>query len=108
MQKILAEDLYNDIPHSKPKNCISDLKILGLNHHPKHNPHGITEADRKARKSDDLLKRDFYSKKPLEKRITDITEIKAKDGRLYVSAIFDCFDSAVLGLSLDTNMKASC
>ena len=37
----------------------------------------------------------------------DITEIKAKDGKLYVSAIFDCFNAAVLGLSMDTNMKAS-
>ncbi len=26
---------------------------------------------------------------------------------MYVSAIFDCFDSAVLGLSLDANMKAT-
>lgn len=32
--------------------------------------------------------------------------IKTKDGKLYVSAIFDCFDAAVLGLSMDTNMKA--
>ena len=67
-------------------------KILGLSHHPKHNPHGITKADKEARKSEDLLKRDFYSEKPLVKCITDITEIKAKDGKLYVSAIFDCFD----------------
>ncbi len=31
----------------------------------------------------------------------------AKDGKLYVSAIFDCFDAAVLGLAMDTNMKAA-
>ena len=35
----------------------------------------------------------------------DITEIKCMDGKLYVSAIFDCFDLTVLGLSMDTNMK---
>ena len=29
-----------------------------------------------------------------------------KDGKLYVSAIFDCFDSSVIGLAMDTNMKA--
>lgn len=39
--------------------------------------------------------------------MTDITEIKVKDGKLYVSAIFDCFDSGVLGLAMDTNMKSS-
>ena len=29
------------------------------------------------------------------------------DGKLYVSAIFDCFDSAVLGLSIGANMQAT-
>ena len=79
---------------------------IGLSRRPKRRPNGITKADREARKSDDLLKRDFKSEQPLKKCVTDITEIKAKDGKLYVSAIFDCFDAAVLGLSMDTNMKA--
>ena len=57
-------------------------------------------------KSDDLLKRDFYSDAPLKKCITDITEIPASNGKLYVSAIFDCFDLSVLGLAMETTMKA--
>jgi putative transposase len=83
------------------------MKKIGLNHKPKRKPNGITKVEREARKSDDLIKRDFKSNKPLKKCVTDITEIKARDGKLYVSAIFDCFDSAVLGLSMDTNMKAT-
>ena len=83
------------------------MEKIGLGHRPKRKPSGITKADREARKSDDLLKRDFTSAEPLRKCVTDITEIKAKDGRLYVSAIFDCFDDVVLGLAMDTNMKAS-
>ena len=59
-----------------------------------------------AMKSDDLLKRDFRSDIPLEKCITDITEIPASNGKLYVSAIFDCFDLSVPGLAMETNMKA--
>ena len=82
------------------------MEELGISHHPKHKPNGITKADREARKSDDLLKRDFSADKPLAKCITDITEIKGSDGKLYVSAIFDCFDLTVLGLAMDTNMKA--
>lgn len=82
------------------------MKQIGLVHKPHRKPHGITKADREARKSDDLLKRDFKAEEPLKKAVTDITEIKAKDGKLYISAIFDCFDSAVLGLAMDTNMKA--
>ena len=82
------------------------MKQIGLVNKPHRKPHGITKADREARKSDDLLKRDFKAEEPLKKAVTDITEIKAKDGKLYISAIFDCFDSAVLGLAMDTNMKA--
>ena len=83
------------------------MKILGLNHRQRRNSRGITKADKEARKSEDLLKRDFYSEKPLTKCITDISEIKARDGKLYVSVIFDCFDASALAISLDTNMKAT-
>ncbi len=82
------------------------MEETGLSRRPKRKPDGITRADREARKSDDLLKRDFQAAEPLKKCVTDITEIKAKDGKLYVSAIFDCFDAAVLGLAMDTDMKA--
>ena len=82
------------------------MKEIGLVHHPRRRPNVITRADWEARKSDDLLKRDFSAEKSLEKCVTDITERKAKDGRLYVSAIFDCFDLTVLGLSMDDNMRA--
>ena len=55
------------------------MEEIGLNHRPKHRPNGITKADREARKSEDLLKRDFNSSEPLKKCITDITGIKAKE-----------------------------
>lgn len=60
----------------------------------------------KARKSYDLLKRDFSADKPLEKAVTDISELKAKDGKVYVSCIFDCYDLMPLGLAIDDNMRA--
>lgn len=82
------------------------MKEIGLSHRPKRRPNGITRADREARKSEDLLKRDFKAEKPLEKCVTDITEIPAQDGKLYVSAIFDCYDLGVLGLAMADNMKA--
>ena len=81
------------------------MERIGLVHRPKRRPNGVTKADRAARKSDDLLKRDFQADKPPEKCVTDITEIKAKDGKLYVSAMFGCFDLTVPGLAMDTNMR---
>ena len=125
MLEIHAEDVCNDtygrvrmfqaltlkrpdgIPIPSERTVYRVMEKIGLSHRPKRNPKGITKADREARKSDDLLKRNFTSEKHLEKCVTDITEIKAKDGKLYVSAIFDCFDSAVLGLAMETTMKAT-
>ena len=81
------------------------MERIGLSHRPNRKPHGITKADRNARKSENLLKRDFKAGSPLKKCVTDITEIPARDGKLYVSAIFDCYDLGVLGLSMSDNMK---
>ena len=83
------------------------MEEIGLHHKPKCKPNGRTKAEKDARKSDDLIKRDFTAKKPLKKCITDMTELKASDGKRYVSAIFDGYDLAVLGLAMDTKMKAT-
>ena len=82
------------------------MKENGLIHQVKHKPNGITKADKMAQKSDDLIKRDFTADEPLKKAVTDMTEIPTADGKLYVSAIFDCFDLIPLGLSMADNMKA--
>lgn len=82
------------------------MERIGADHPKRRKPNGTTKADRGARKSDDLLKRNFTAERPCEKCITDITEIPAKDGKLYVSAIFDCFDVSVLGIAVADNMRA--
>ena len=82
------------------------MKQIGISHKPKHKPNGITKVDKEAIKSDDLLKRDFQSDEPFKKCVTDITEIKAKEGKLYVSVLFDCFDRSVLGIAIERNKKA--
>ena len=124
MMKIVEEDEYNDT-YGKVRmhealllKNPEDVKIpsestvyrvmndIGITHKPKRKPNGITVADKEARKSDDLLKRDFKADKPCEKCVTDITELKAKDGKMYTSAIFDCFDASVLGLAMADNMRA--
>lgn len=82
------------------------MQKLGISHHPVRKPNGITKADREAQKSDDLLHRDFSADKPCEKCVTDITELKASDGKLYVSAIFDCYDALVAGIAMADHMRA--
>ena len=49
------------------------MTAIRITHRPNRKPNGITKADREARKSDDLLKRDFKADKPFSKCVTDIT-----------------------------------
>src|SRR5699024_8833549 len=79
---------------------------IGLSHRPRRKPNGLTKADREAMKSDDMMKQDVQYDAQLEKCITDITEISAYNGKLYVTAICDCFNLSVLGMARETNMKA--
>ena len=72
---------------------------------PKTGPRGLTKADKKAQKSDDLIKRNFTAQKPNEKWVSDITEVQTLDGKLYISGILDCFDNDIVGLTMDDNMK---
>jgi transposase InsO family protein len=71
----------------------------------KRHPNGITKADRDAQKSENIIKQDFSAQNPNEKWLSDITEVHCADGKLYVSAVLDCFDGAIVGLSFDNNMR---
>lgn len=106
MRDALLQKKLKDVDIPSGRTVYRVMEEIGISHRPKCKPNGITKADKAARKSDDLLKRDFRSTEPLTKCVTDITEIKASDGKLYVSAMFDRFDPAILGLAMATNMKA--
>lgn len=106
MHQALLNKKPEDVHIPSERTVYRVMEKVGISHTQKRKPHGITKADKEAQKSDDLIKRDFTAEAPLEKCITDITEIKAMDGKLYVSAIFDCFDAAVIGLAMADNMRA--
>lgn len=128
MREIIAEDECNDtygsmrmyealkykqsqepegFPHIPCERTVYRImRQLGLIHTPKRKPGGLTKEDKEAMKSDDKVQRDFTADAPLTKCVTDITEVKTADGKLYVSAIEDCFDNAILGLSIADNMRA--
>jgi len=69
-------------------------------------PHGITKANPEAQSADDLIKRDYSAAEANQKWLTDITQMQCKDGKLYLCCIMDCYDEAIVGLSMDTNMRA--
>ena len=47
-----------------------------------------------------LLQRDFSASKPNEKWLTDITEFRVKDEKLYFSPILDCFNNELIAYGL--------
>ena len=73
--------------------------------HKKRTPHGITKATTEIQEQENLIKRDFHADKPLQKLLTDISEIQCVDGKLYVSPVLDCFSGEILALEMQDNMK---
>ena len=73
--------------------------------HKRRTPHGITKATTEVQERANLLKRDFSAQRPLEKFLTDITEVQCADGKLYVSPIMDCFNGEIVALEMRENMK---
>ena len=55
---------------------------------------------------DDLVGRDFTAVGPNELWLTDITEHKTGEGKLYLCAIKDVFVNRIVGYSVDTRMKS--
>ena len=80
------------------------MKEMGLLHR-RRVPHGTTKATTEIQERENLIKRDFTAEEPLRKLLSDITEIQCSDGKLYASAVLDCFNGEVLSLAMDDNMK---
>lgn len=69
------------------------MEEIAINHHPRRRPNGITKTDREARKSDDLLKRDFKAEEPLENAVRTYPGIRgaiihSDRGSQYTSRIY--------------------
>jgi putative transposase len=56
---------------------------------------------------DDLVRREFSASGPDELWLTDITEHRTAEGKLYLCAIKDAWSNRIVGYSIDDRMKAS-
>ncbi len=72
----------------------------------KKRPNSLTKYDHRDPQSDDLVQRDFTARKPGVKYLSDMTQIKCADGKLYLAAVLDCYDGAVVGFSMKHHMRA--
>ncbi|MBF1351433.1 MAG: IS3 family transposase [Neisseria lactamica] len=53
-----------------------------------------------------LLKRRFKAQKPNEKWLTDVTELKGSDGKLYLSPILDLFNREIVAYAMRRNANS--
>lgn len=124
MHKILEEDEENKnygvrrmqiaLEQRGIKRSLSTVRRIvargNLLHEDRRSPDGLTKADKKAMRPQNIIKQDFSAQAPLRKLPTDITQIPCKAGKLYVSPlfdcyIFDCYNGEIISLAMDTNMK---
>ena len=56
---------------------------------------------------DDFVDRRFTAERPNELWLTDITEHRTDEGKLYLCAIKDVYSNRIVGYSIDSRMKAS-
>lgn len=83
------------------------MKHGNLLHASRRSPDGLTKADKRALRPENILKRDFSAEKPNQKWLTDITQVHCKDGKLYIAPVFDCFGGEIVSLAMDRTMKAA-
>ncbi len=55
---------------------------------------------------DDLVERDFTASEPNALWLSDITEHRTGEGKLYLCAIKDVFSNRIVGYSIDSRMKS--
>lgn len=100
LMALTQEGIFTSL--SSVRRAMRNGNLLKRSH---RSPEGLTKADKKAMRPQNLLKRDFTAKAPNEKWLTDITQVSCKDGKLYIAPVFDCFGGEIISLAMDTNMK---
>ena len=81
------------------------MREHGWLHERRRRPKGLTKPDPQAMAAENLLHQDFSADRPWRKLLTDITQTKCADGKLYISPIMDCFNGEILSLCMDNNMR---
>jgi len=105
--RFIADDLADEYGISASENRVARLC----------SSHGIFSilAKRKRRGGqrpgpavhDDLVHRNFTASRPNELWLTDITEHRTDEGKLYLCAVKDVWSNRIVGYSIDSRMKAS-
>lgn len=81
------------------------MQLGNLIHESNRSPDGLTKADKKAQRPENIINRDFTAELPDQKWLTDITEVHCLDAKLYIAPVMDCCGGEIVACAMDTNMK---
>lgn len=87
------------------RRIVNQMRNKGLIHTPRRRPKGLTKVTTEIEERENIIKKDFTSKAPLKKLLTDITQVQCEDGKLFISPILDCYNGEILALEMRDNMK---
>ena len=102
--KRMVTALFQNGIQVSPRTVYRAMSEMGIIHR-RRTPHGTTKATTEIQDRENLIKRNFKAEKPLQKLLSDITEIQCYDGKLYLSAVLDCYNGEILSIAMDNNMK---
>ena len=85
------------------KTVLKLMNILGLKGKQRKNDKYHSYKGEVGKVADNLLKRDFHAKKPFEKLVTDVTQFKIGDTKVYLSPVLDLFNNEVVSYSISTS-----
>jgi Transposase and inactivated derivatives len=100
--QLALEQLGVKHSYSTVKRAMQKGNLLHESH---KSPDGLTKADKKALRPENIIKQNFTADFPDRKWLTDITQVQCKDGKLYIAPVFDCYAGEIVSLATDTNMK---
>ena len=85
------------------KTVLKLMNILGLKGKQRKNDKYHSYKGEVGKVADNLLKRDFHAKKPFEKLVTDVTQFKIGDTKVYLSPVLDLFNNEVVSYAISTS-----
>src|SRR5208337_649709 len=81
------------------------MRDLGLVPCQVRKPKSLTTQATDIAKIPDRVKRDFTAAAPYLKLISDITEIKTWQGKVYLATVIDCFSKEVIGWAMASHFR---
>lgn len=103
IQAELKRQYDETVNHKKVFDLMRELGLQAVIRRKRHHrsPYQVAQSD--GRVAENLLKRDFTAQKPNEKWVTDITQYKVNDERLYLSAIKDLGTSEIIAYRIGSH-----